>query len=70
MEKVMEAVPFGPILALALLVLGLILAVVWIFVPFAIMGTKPLLRELLAEQRRTNKLLADLSTRGLPPMSL
>ncbi len=66
----MEAVPFGPILALALLVLGLILAVVWIFVPFAIMGTKPLLRELLAEQRRTNKLLADLSTRGLPPMSL
>ena len=26
-------------------------------------------RELLAEQRRTNALLADMSTRGLPPLN-
>lgn len=37
---------------------GLVLIVVWIILPFAIFGTKPLLRELIQEQRRTNDLLA------------
>jgi len=36
---------------LALIVLGLILAVAWIILPFALIGTKPLLRELIAEVR-------------------
>ena len=34
-----------------------IIAICWVVLPFAIIGTKPLLRELLAEQRRTNALL-------------
>lgn len=35
-----------------------LLVVCWIILPFAIIGTKPLLRELLREQKRTNELLA------------
>jgi len=30
----------------------------WIFVPFAIFGIKGLLREILAEQKRTNEILS------------
>ena len=53
---------FGVLLAfvLALLVLG------WIFLPFTIIGTKPLLRELIEAQKRTNQLLAE-STYGNEP---
>lgn len=36
-----------------------ILAICWLVLPFALIGTKPLLRELLAETKRTNALLAD-----------
>lgn len=38
-------------------IFALILTVLWILVPFAVFGIKPLLRQLLAEQRRTNDLL-------------
>ncbi|AWH25762.1 hypothetical protein [Stenotrophomonas sp. YAU14D1_LEIMI4_1] len=34
--------------------LGLVLTVLWIFVPFAIFGIKPLLQDILAELRRAN----------------
>jgi hypothetical protein len=48
--------------AMSLLILfgilfGLVLAVCWIILPFALIGTKPILREILREQRRTNELL-------------
>lgn len=33
-------------------------SILWILVPFAVFGIKPLLRELIAEQRRTNELLS------------
>jgi hypothetical protein len=36
---------------------GLVLAIAWVILPFALIGTKPLLRELIREQRRTNELL-------------
>lgn len=39
----------------------LCLLVAWIVLPFAVLGTKPLLRELVSEQRRTNELLARLA---------
>ena len=39
------------------MVLAVILAICWIVLPFAIIGTKPLLRQLIAEQQRTNALL-------------
>lgn len=44
----------------ALILFLMVLAVLWILVPFAIFGVKPLLRQLLAEQRQTNELLTSL----------
>lgn len=41
-----------------LLLFGIVLLVMWIILPFAIIGTKLLLRQLIEEQRRTNELLA------------
>lgn len=38
----------------------LVLAVLWILVPFAIFGIKPILRDLFHEQRRTNEALLHL----------
>ncbi len=35
----------------------IVLTMLWIFVPFAIFGIKPLLRELVDQQKRTNELL-------------
>jgi hypothetical protein len=37
--------------------LAVALVIAWIVLPFAIIGTKPILRELLAEMRQTNELL-------------
>lgn len=37
---------------------GIIVLVCWIVLPFALIGTKGLLRELVRETRRTNELLA------------
>jgi len=47
----------GGVLWLAIVVFGIILAIAWIILPFALIGTKPLLRELIAETKRTNALL-------------
>jgi hypothetical protein len=44
-------------LYLAGVILLLILVVCWIVLPIAIIGTKPILRQILEEQRRTNALL-------------
>jgi hypothetical protein len=38
-------------------ILGIVLIIAWIVLPFAIIGTKPLLRELIAEAQKTNALL-------------
>jgi threonine/homoserine/homoserine lactone efflux protein len=46
------------------IILAIILVVCWIILPFAILGTKPLLRDLLREQKRTNALLERIA---LPP---
>lgn len=35
----------------------IVLAVLWICMPFALFGTKPILRQILAEQKKTNALL-------------
>lgn len=42
---------------LILALLGLVIAVLWILMPFAIFGTKDLLRELIREQKKTNEIL-------------
>lgn len=46
-----------PLVWLFVVLLGLILLIAWIVLPIAIIGTKPLLRQLIAETKRTNDLL-------------
>ena len=41
-----------------LVLFGIVLLICWTILPFAIIGTKPLLRRLIEEQRETNRLLA------------
>jgi ABC-type bacteriocin/lantibiotic exporter with double-glycine peptidase domain len=49
---------------LLFLVLFFFLMLIWIVLPFAVFGIKDLLREIIAEQKRTNELLKDtLKTR-------
>jgi len=48
---------FGFLVWLALILIGIVLTIAWIILPFALIGTKPLLRQILAETRRTNELL-------------
>lgn len=47
----------GGVFILALGLLVIVIAVLWILMPFAIFGTKDLLRELIREQRKTNEIL-------------
>ena len=49
------------VLGSVLAVFLFILAILWILVPFAVFGIKPLLRTLIAEQRRTYESLAAVS---------
>lgn len=51
---------YGATLYMLLFVFGLVLLVCWIVLPFAVLGVKPLLRELIAEQAKTNRLLDEL----------
>lgn len=51
----MEQLSAGVVLLLAVAAVALVVA--WVVLPFAIIGTKPLLRELLAEVRTQNQLL-------------
>jgi hypothetical protein len=44
----------------------LLLAILWIVIPFAIFGIKPLLRELIAEQRKANALLMEIGKNTIP----
>jgi cytochrome b subunit of formate dehydrogenase len=53
----MDAMAVGGLVWLALIIFGFILAIAWIILPFALIGTKPLLRQLIAETQRTNALL-------------
>jgi len=45
----------------------IVLAICWIILPFAVIGTKPLLRQLIAETRRTNELLEQRLPTLRPP---
>ena len=47
----------GGFMTLFLLLVGIL----WILVPFAVFGIKPLLRQLIAEQKRTNEALTRIS---------
>ena len=54
----MEA--FGPISILIVAIFIIVLTIAWIILPFALIGIKPILRELLDEMRKAN----DLRDRG------
>ena len=58
---------FAGLSALVFVVLAIILVVCWVILPFAIIGTKDRLDLILAEQRRTNVLLAALTKRKPEP---
>lgn len=58
---------FGALVIIVGFVFGVVLLVVWIVLPFAVLGIKHLLRELVREQQRTNQLLQALELeRRLP----
>jgi hypothetical protein len=46
--------PAGGIIGVAFIILAAIVLFLWIFLPFAIFGTKNILRDILAELRRQN----------------
>lgn len=53
-------------LGLVWMLFALVLAILWILVPFAIFGIKPLLRELIREQKATQALLTTISQQVYP----
>lgn len=53
----------GGIFMLVAVVFGIILAICWIVLPFALIGTKPLLRQLIALQEEIIKLLREANKR-------
>ena len=57
---------FG-VLYLLSIVFGVILAICWLVLPFALIGTKPLLRELIGEMKETNRLLGERLPNLRPP---
>lgn len=55
----MESFGAGTFIAIGLVaLLAAVLWVLWILLPFAVFGTKELLRELIREQKKTNEFLA------------
>ncbi len=46
----------GVLLSLVVIVFLIILGICWFILPFAIVGTRPILREIREELRRANKL--------------
>lgn len=51
------ATGIGSGLYVVLVVLGVVLLVLWVLLPFAVFAMKDVLRKLLKEQQRTNELL-------------
>jgi len=46
----------GLLLSTILVLFAVVLAVCWVILPFALIGMKPLLRQLIVEVRRNNEL--------------
>lgn len=51
----MNSLPAG--FAFVVIVICVVIGLLWIILPFAVFGLKPLVRELIREQKRTNDLL-------------
>lgn len=50
--------------AIALVLLGIVIAVLWVLLPFAVFGIKDLARTIIEQQRASNKLLERLAAQG------
>lgn len=48
---------FGAAMMVIGFLFAIVLAIMWIVLPIALIGTKPILRELVKQQQRTNELL-------------
>lgn len=48
-------------------VIAVVMAVVWILVPFTVFACRSLLASILAEQKRTNELLTHIGGYRIPP---
>jgi len=59
--------PAGSGFSLLVALIGALLGLLWLFVPFAIFGIKGLLQQIVAEQRRTNEILSRVHGERLPP---
>ena len=44
-------------------ILLIVLAIAWIILPFAMIGIKPLLKELIKQTKETNRLLSQQNTK-------
>jgi uncharacterized membrane protein len=53
-----------PQLMLLAVLFGLVLLVLWVVLPFAVFGIKPLLRQMLAEQKAQTVLLERIAEQG------
>ena len=58
------ATAIGGIFGVVIIALCIIIAILWILMPFAIFGSKDLLHELIREQQKTNRLLEAQASRG------
>lgn len=47
----------GATMMALLVLLGVVVAILWIFMPFAVFGIKDLAKQLIQQQRETNQLL-------------
>ncbi|MHC9014498.1 hypothetical protein [Stenotrophomonas bentonitica] len=56
---------FGAIVVLIAALLALVVCVLWIFVPFAVFGIKPILTDIRNELRRANTLAEE--AKNVPP---
>jgi ABC-type sulfate transport system permease component len=41
-------------------IIGIIVLILWVFLPFAVFGTKPKIDELIVEAKETNRLLGEI----------
>ena len=58
----MEAL-VGGYVVVVLVILAVIVAILWIFLPFAVFGIKDLARQMITEQKRTNAILVEVRDR-------
>jgi predicted PurR-regulated permease PerM len=63
-EKDMDGTGVGATVIMVMTLFGILVAILWVLMPFAIFGTKDLLRTLIKEQKKTNELLQAQANRA------